>query len=166
MKLKLWILVAVALNGLGQPAPQTKRISAGQAAYVVAIGSETRSLAHASSRLDVERRAKTEFAKRKAFHIAPSVPDADFAFVVIVDDSSGRVEEIALALWIDDYIRLRNTDVDQLRVVAFWQGSPIPISKRRAASAVATVGWSELFRESSVARGLVADFHKQNGFSK
>jgi 2,3-bisphosphoglycerate-independent phosphoglycerate mutase len=59
-----------------------------QAVYVVAVKSLSRNLTVTSADLEVERHAKEQFKKEKAFRLAKVLSEADFVFLIVVDDAS------------------------------------------------------------------------------
>jgi hypothetical protein len=155
-------LLMTAASGFGamqEASTNSYRFKKEQAVYVVAVKSVSRNLAISSADLEVERRAKEQFKKEKAFRVVNVLNQADFVFFILVDDESSRTDEIALAVLTQDY-RTLGKDLDGLRSAAIWQDSGHMKVGRHAALAGATVGLSAIFDRPSVSKGLVKQFHR------
>ncbi len=141
------------------PVPALK-IHAGQAAYIVAMDTAARDTQMAATRLDIERKAKEQFTKEKKFAVSSILRNADFVFVLAIDDAARDFDEIALAVSVADY-QSHSRDLDKLRDVAVWQSDSHYHRGKEAGIAAASLGYSAFFRHPSVAKDLVKKFHKE-----
>ncbi len=132
----------------------------GQRVYVVAVGTRSRDLDLTKSDLEVERYARDQFKKSKAFTVVSSLRSADFVFLILLDSESSDAEELALAALPDDYEKY-GSNLDALRNEALWQSNNHYNVGRHAALAGATLGVSGLFDHTSVASSLVKRFQKE-----
>jgi hypothetical protein len=110
--------------------------------------------------LEIERKAKEQFAKGKKFKVSAVLRTADFVFVLAVDRNARDVDEIALAVSVPDY-QANGGSLDKLRDAAVWQSDAHYHRAKESAIAAATMGQSAFFRHSSVAKELVQKFHKE-----
>lgn len=141
------------------PSPALK-IHHGQAVYIVAMDTAARDTRMAASRLEIERKAKEQFAKEKKFTISPVLKTADFVFVIAIDEGARDLDEIAVAVSVADYQSYSNS-LDKLRDAAVWQSDAHFHRGKEAGIAAATMGYSAFFRHPSVAKDLVKKFHKE-----
>ena len=131
----------------------------GQSVYVVAVEAASRDLNVTRADLRVERLAKDQFHKSRAFKVAGTLRQADFVFVVLLDAASRNSDEAALVVSPDDYERLGGS-LDSLRNTALWQADNHLNVGRHAALAAASAGISVWFDHPSVVRGLVKQFQR------
>ena len=156
-------VIPIALAALLlQAAPQDAKFkfSKGQHVYVVTVETSSRDLSVTRANLELERKAKDEFRKRKDFRVAPTLTGADFVFFVLFDNESRNFDEVALAVLPDDY-RQYGDKLDMLRNAAIWQADNHLKRGRHAALAGATMGFSVIFDRPSVIKGLVKEFHSE-----
>ncbi len=156
-------LIQLALAALLiQVAPQDNafRFAKAQRVYVVAVEVSSRDLSITRANLELERKAKDEFRKLKAFRIAATLRDADFVFFVVFDEQSRNFDEVALAVLPGDYEQ-SGQKLDLLRNAAVWQKDSHLKRGRHAALAGATLGLSPIFDRPSVVKALVKEFHKE-----
>lgn len=139
-----------------KPEFQLKR---GQSVYVVGLETASGDLGLTKVNLDIERHAREEFRKRKFFETVNTLGQADFVFVVILDEASQRSEEVAIAILPHDY-RNSKRSMDDLRERAIWQDTGrSEMTGKQAAVWLATVGLSAAF-PPSITKGLVVKLHK------
>lgn len=108
------------------------KIHPGQAVYVVAMDTAARDTRMASSRLDIERKAKEQFAKEKKFALSPVLKSADFVFIIAIDEAARDFDEIAIVVSVPDY-QAYSTNLDKLRDAAIWQSDSITTGVRKLA---------------------------------
>jgi hypothetical protein len=140
MKRRLSIVFAVAplLSSFALGGGQEVRRSsdphivfeAGKSVYVVGVEAASRDLSLTRANLEIERRAKEQFRKRKSFLIANSLQSADFVFLVVLDAQSEWFDETALVVDPESYAVLGN-NIDALRLAAIWQDSSHLDTKKR-----------------------------------
>lgn len=169
MRLQALVFRSFALSALlaGAAIAQTPaqtgsafRFQPGQKVYVIAGSPWAQDQTALAPDLQVERRAKEEFKKRRKFPIASSISEADFVFLIILDSHSRDFDELALALRPRDYLARQN-DFDALRSLALWQTSQALHRGKEAAIAASTLGYSGFFRHPSVSRRIVKAFHEE-----
>ena len=161
------ILLATVLAGLSVIACSFRAsaqenhltISVGQSVYVVALDTSSRRSDFASTSLELERKAKEQFAKEKKFKIASVLKGADFVFVIAIDRGARDSDEIAIAVSPSDY-EANSTSLEKMREAAVWQSAGHYNRGKHAGIAAATVGYSAFFDHPSVVKGLVKQFHK------
>lgn len=135
---------------------QKFQFSKGQQVYIVAIKNQD------SPSLQVQRLATDQFVDSKIFPVSNSLSASDFVFLILVDESRTRVDEIALALLPADYEHGRG-NFDSMRKTALWQ------SDGGAGPSILpslTFGISRIFHRPSVSRELVKRFHREVGLTK
>jgi hypothetical protein len=142
------------------PTASELKIHAGQSVYVVAMDTAARDTRMSSSRLEIERKAKEQFAKQRSFPISPVLKNADFVFVVAIDEGSSDFDEIAVAVSVPNYEANANS-LDKLRNASVWQSDSHYHRGKEAGIAAATLGYSAFFRHPSVVKDLVKKFHKE-----
>ena len=143
------MLAGVALAQTTAPTASPFHFQPGQRVYVVAGRPWAQDQTALAPDLQIERRAKGEFEKRRKFAIVSSISEADFVFLIILDPRSSDVDELGLALLPKDYLARRN-DFDALRSLALWQTSK-------------ALGYFDDFRHwhPSVSRKIVKSFHQE-----
>jgi hypothetical protein len=146
------------MPSLATRSPSVK-FTRGQRVYIVAVETTSRDLNSTRANFQIERRAKDEFAKARAFRVVSALRDSDFVFLVLLDAESRSFDEVALAVSPNDYERLGG-NLDSLRNAALWQSNNHEKVGREAALAGATLGVSALFHNPSVVKGLVKQFHE------
>ena len=121
------VAVAFALSAVASA--QESAFKAGQAVYVVAMTSS------GQPDLTTENELKDEFAKQKAFKVAPSLQSADFVFLMLVEYEynqvavgaiavgSGDIKSVAALVVPPDAYTQYKSDLDNLRDKALWQTS-------------------------------------------
>jgi hypothetical protein len=126
----------------------------GKSVYVVGVEAASRDLSLTRANLEIERKAKEQFRKKRVFKIAQSLQEADFVFLVVLDAQSALFDESALVISPDSYVELGN-NIDALRVAAIWQESA-HFDRKKRLTTMATLG----FKRVSIAKGLVNRFHE------
>lgn len=76
---------------------------------------------------------------------------------MVIDESSQRVDEIAMAIMPSEY-KANLANLDALRAASIWQSFGHTKGKDIGLAA-ATLGWSAVFSHASVSRDLVKQFH-------
>jgi hypothetical protein len=130
MKLQnLLFAVAVVFALSAAASAQESTFKAGQAVYVVVMTSS------GQPDLSTEHELKDEFAKQKAFKVAPSLQSADFVFLMLVEYDynqvavgaiavgSGDIKSVAALVVRPDAYTQYKSDLDDLRDKALWQTS-------------------------------------------
>jgi hypothetical protein len=133
-----------------------------QKVYVVAVNFGSRDLSLTGGSLEIEGKAREQFRKEKKFVLSGSPKEADFVFLILIDQLSRRLDETALAILPDDYVKY-GSNLDGLRTVALWQDASHFKGSQEAkgtALAAGTLGVGNLFYRPSVAKSLVKQFHK------
>ena len=128
MKLQnLLSAVAVVFVLSAAASAQESTFKAGQAVYVVVMTSS------GQPDLSTEHELKDEFAKQKAFKVAPSLQSADFVFLMLVEYDynqvavgaiavgSGDIKSVAALVVPPDAYTQYKSDLDNLRDKALWQ---------------------------------------------
>jgi hypothetical protein len=96
----------------------TCRWTISDAVYIVALDTSSRRAESAGESLELERRAREEFAKEKKFKIAPVFKSADFVFVIAIDRDARDSDEVAIAISPGDY-RANGASLEKMREAAF-----------------------------------------------
>lgn len=148
----------LALTFAFQGTQPTFKFAKDQRVYVVAAETSSRNLNVTSANLELERLAKNQFKKGRAFRLTNTLRDADFVFFVLLDADSANSDEVALVVAPADYERASRS-LDALRNAALWQADGHYKRGRHAALAGATIGLSTIFDRSGVVQGLVKRFH-------
>ena len=150
----------LALSLLQQkPQAPTFKFAKDQRVYIVAVNSNSRDASVTKADLGLERAAKDQFKKRKAFRIASTIRDADLVFFVVLDLYS-QTDEVALVVLPSDY-QNANGNLDALRNAALWQSANhFKNELGEAAMAVGSLGISTLFHNPNVVGGLIKKFHR------
>lgn len=158
----IWLVALSLLCAIlaSAQAPKPLKLSPGQSVYIVALDTSSRRSDITGADLEIERKAKEQFAKERKFKLASVLKDADFVFLVAVDRDARDYDEIAIALSPSDY-QANSSSLEQLRNAALWQASGHYRRGRNVGLAAATVGYSGFFHHPSVVKGLVRQFHKE-----
>jgi hypothetical protein len=129
MKLQNLLSAVAVVFALSAAASAQEFVKAGQAVYVVAMTSS------GQPDLSTEHELKDEFAKQKAFKVAPSLQSADFVFLMLIEYEynqvavgavsvgSGDIKSVAALVLPPDAYTQYKSDLDNLRDKALWQTS-------------------------------------------
>lgn len=122
------IIILIATPGSGQANPPPANLSAGQSMYIVAFRliqypvfvdemDASRQREYINYDLDAERKVRKRIEEWRYFNVAEKLSDADFIFLVNLDESSME----GLAIPVDAYRQhfKEKFDLDTLRDAAF-----------------------------------------------